>query len=44
MRLKDGESVQEHVTMPDTFNELSTAGHAITDEDRVVYLLASLPG
>ena len=27
----------------ETFNELSIVGDAITDEDRVVYLLASLP-
>ena len=44
LRLKDGQSVQEHVkTMLETFNELSIVGDAITDEDRVVYLLASLP-
>lgn len=44
LKLKDGESVQEHVkTMVETFNELSIVGDAITDEDRVVYLLASLP-
>ena len=44
LRLKDGESVQDHVkTMLETFNELSIVGDAITDEDRVVYLLASLP-
>ena len=29
--------------MVETFNELSIVGAAITDEDRVVYLLASLP-
>ena len=29
--------------MLETFNELSIVGDAITDEDRVVYLLASLP-
>ena len=44
LRLKDAESVQDHVkTMVETFNELSIVGDAITDEDRVVYLLASLP-
>ena len=44
MRLKDGGSVQEHVrTMTELFNELSVIGDAITDEDRVVHLLASLP-
>ena len=42
--MKDSESVQEHVkTMLETFNELSIVGNAITDEDRVVYPLASLP-
>ena len=30
-------------TMLETFNELLIVGDAITDEDRVVYLLASLP-
>ena len=29
--------------MPETFNELSIVGDAITDTDKVVYLLASLP-
>ena len=44
LRLKDGQSVQDHVkTMLETFSELSIVGDAITDEDRVVYLLASLP-
>ena len=43
--MKDGESVQDHVkTMLETFNKLSIVGDAITDEDRVVYILASLPG
>ena len=44
LRLKDGESVQEHVKMMvETFSELSIVGDTITDKDRVVYLLASLP-
>ena len=44
LRLKDGESIQDHVkTIMETFNELLIVGDAITDEDRVVYLLASLP-
>ena len=44
LRLKDDESVQDHIkTMLETFNELSIVGDAITDEDRVIYLLASLP-
>ena len=34
----------DHVkTKLETFNELSIVGDAITDEDRVIYLLASLP-
>lgn len=36
LRLKDGESVQDHVkTMLETFNELSIVRDAVTDEDRV---------
>ena len=36
--------MQDHVkTMLETFNELSIVGDAITDKNRVVYLLASLP-
>ena len=43
LKLKDGESVQDHVkTMLETFNELSIVGDTITDEDRVVYLLARI--
>ena len=44
MRLKEGESVQEHIkTMTETFNALTVIGDKITEEDRVVHLLASLP-
>ena len=44
LRLRDGESVQEHIkTMIELFNELAIVGDAIDEEDRVVYLLASLP-
>ena len=44
MRLKDGESVQEHIkVMTELFSELPIVGDKIQDEDRVVYLLASLP-
>ena len=44
LKLKDGESVQEHIkSMTETFNELSVVGDPITEEDRVVHLLASLP-
>ena len=44
LRLKDGESAQEHIkAMVELFDALSVAGETIKDEDRVVYLLASLP-
>ena len=44
MRFKDGESVQEHMKMMvEMSNKLSIVGDVITDKDRVVYLLASLP-
>ena len=44
LRLKDGESIQEHIeAITETFNELSVIGDKIEDEDKVVYLLASLP-
>jgi len=42
--LKEGQSVQVHVKeITETFNELSVVGDNIDDEDRVIYLLASLP-
>ena len=45
LRLKDGGSVQDHVkTLTEIFNELSIIGDPISEEDRVVHLLASLPG
>ena len=44
MRLKDGDSAQEHIkTMTELFGALTVAGETVTEEDRVVYLLASLP-
>ena len=44
LRLKDGGSVQDHVkTMTEIFDELSIIGDPISEEDRVVHLLASLP-
>ena len=44
MLLKDGQNVQEHVkNMIELFNELAIVGDNISDEDRVVYLLTSLP-
>ena len=44
LRLKDGESVQEHIkVMTELFSELAIVGDKIQDEDRVVYQLARLP-
>ena len=44
LQLKDGESVQDHIkAMTELFNELTALGDVISEEDRVVYLLASLP-
>ena len=44
LQLKDGDSVQDHIKcMMELFNELAIVGDAIEEEDRVVYLLASLP-
>ena len=43
-RLKEGESVQDHVKrMTEIFEELSVIGSPEENEDKVVYLLASLP-
>ena len=44
LRLKDGDSVQEHVkVMIEIFDSLAAVGDPVKDEDRVVHLLASLP-
>ena len=44
LRLNDGDSVREHITiMTELFDALSVAGETVSEEDRVVYLLASLP-
>ena len=44
LQLRDGESVQEHIkAMTELFNELAIVGDAIEEDDRVVYLLTSLP-
>ena len=44
LRLKDGDSAQKHIkVMTELFDALSVAGETISEEDRVVYLLASLP-
>ena len=44
LRLKDGDSVQDHVkSMTEIFNELSVIGVEMDEEDKVVHLLTSLP-
>lgn len=44
LKLKEGRSVNEHVkTMTETFEELAVIGDPVSEEDRVVHLLASLP-
>ena len=44
MRLKEGNSAQEHIkNMTELFDALTVAGETVSDEDRVVYVLASLP-
>ena len=44
LRLKERQSIHDHVkALTEIFNELSVIGDAIREENRVVYLLASLP-
>ena len=44
MQLNEGESVQEHIRqMTELFNALSEMDVPLSEEDRVIYLLASLP-
>ena len=44
LRLAEGGSVQDHIKlMTEICDELSAIGERVSDEDRVVYLLASLP-
>lgn len=44
LRLQDGESVQQHVKeMTELFDALAVIGDPVSEEDRVVHLLASLP-
>ncbi len=44
LKLKDGHSAQEHIkTLTELFDALAVAGETVSEEDRVVYLLASLP-
>ncbi len=44
LRLKEGGSVNEHIKMmTEIFEALAVIGDAVSEEDRVVHLLASLP-
>lgn len=44
LKLKEGEEIQQHIkSMTEIFNELAVVGDPVEEEDRVVYLLASLP-
>ena len=44
LRLKENENIQDHIkAITEIFNELAVIGHNIEDEDKVVYLIASLP-
>ena len=44
LRLVEGSLMQEHIKlMTEIYEELSVIGEAISEEDRLVYLLASLP-
>ena len=44
LRLAEGGSVKEHIRfMSEICDELSAIGENVSEEDRVVYLLASLP-
>ena len=44
LRMNNGDSVQSHIKeMTEIFNNLSVIGDAVSEDDRVVYLLASLP-
>ena len=44
LRLADGGSVQDHIkAMTEVFDELTVMDDPVKEEDRVVYLLASLP-
>ena len=44
MRLKEGDSMKEHIKrMTEVFGELAVIAEPISEEDKVVHLLASLP-
>ena len=44
LKLKDGDSAHDHIkVMTELFDALTVAGETVSEVDRVVYLLASLP-
>ena len=44
MRLKEGDSMKEHIKqMTEVFGELAVIDEPVSEEDKVVYILASLP-
>ena len=44
LQLKDGQSAQAHIkVMTELFDSLAVAGEDVSEEDSVVYLLASMP-
>ena len=44
MKLKEGDSVQEHIKkMIEIFEELAVVGDPLQEEDQVIHLLAGLP-
>ena len=44
LKLREGNCVHEHKkAMPELFDALSVVGDPVSEEDRVVFLLASLP-
>ena len=44
LRLKNGDSMQDHIkSLTEIFDELAVVGDPVTEEDRVVHILASLP-
>ena len=44
LRLKNGESLQQHIkSLVEIFDQLAVGGHAVSNEDKVMTLLSSLP-
>ena len=43
MKLSDSGSMREYIKMTEAFHELAVIAELISDEDKVVYLLAELP-